>query len=97
VLARGGIIGSYFLGGVYRSYLKMDDGTSDNRVTKGKDPYKAFTFSPVLAVGAEYQLSERVSIRAVPTVRYSITSMVDAPINEYLWSCGLSVGYYRRF
>jgi Outer membrane protein beta-barrel domain len=67
--------------------------TSDKtRRTRSKDAtdYNLFNASALVLVGAEYTVSAKWSARVEPNFNYTLTSLIDAPIDARLWSAGIN-------
>jgi hypothetical protein len=95
--ASAGIMPGYLLAVVNKSSITYNNGAVKSFRGEGTDGYSRFAFAAIAGIGVEYGLSARAILSATPTFRYSLTKSVDAPIEEHLWSAGLSVGYARRF
>ncbi|MBC8046234.1 MAG: hypothetical protein H7Y00_05515, partial [Fimbriimonadaceae bacterium] len=92
-----GVIANYFL--QYRNIetLKYDDGhTTNSSVEINNYDVRPFTFSPFIAAGVLYHLTEKIDISLEPTFRYGITKLnrEDDPISEHLWNVGVNAGIF---
>lgn len=50
----------------------------------------------IAGLGVQYDLFDKLYIKAEPTYRRSIASIIDAPIKSYLYSTGLELGVFYR-
>lgn len=48
------------------------------------------------SAGVLYNFNSKFRVLLIPSFQHSLTSLVSAPINGYLWSAGLNVGGYYR-
>ncbi|MFZ1664123.1 MAG: outer membrane beta-barrel protein [Flavobacteriales bacterium] len=55
--------------------------------------YRQVNLSAIGSLGANYQLAERSYLQLEPTFRYNLFSIVDSPVNTYLWSGGLNLTF----
>jgi hypothetical protein len=94
--AGAGLTSSILLSVTAKSYVTYADGSKkSSRTTDHITDYKTIMFAATVNLAAEYELSSKSMIRIAPTYRHGLNSIVNAPINGYLWSYGLNVGYYR--
>lgn len=75
----------YYLNRTEKS--QSSDGSSYNR----------FNISPMVSIGLDYRLTDKMSLRIEPTFRYGLLKIIDSPITAYLFNAGLNVGYYIGF
>lgn len=70
-------------------------GSSRQRHTD-KSKQSGFSISPMLSLGARYQLKSNLCLSIEPIFRYGVLPFKDAPISETLWNAGLnfSARYY---
>jgi hypothetical protein len=95
-LAAGlGLTASVFLTSSGKSYLKYADGSKSTSRSTDRSVFKDIMLAPTVSLGLDYKLSQKSMLRMAPTYRYGVTTIVDAPINGFLWSYGLNLGYYR--
>jgi hypothetical protein len=74
---------------------------AQNETTKYKHDtnygYNKLNISPTISVGIDYKINNNMNLRIEPTFRYGILSIIDAPIQGYLYNGGLNVSYYVGF
>ena len=50
--------------------------------------------SPMLSLGIDYKINDKMNLRVEPTARFGVLSVLDGSIKEYLYSGGLNLSYY---
>jgi hypothetical protein len=76
--------------GVYE-YAGGNTGKNTERSTYN---YKKINISPLISLGTDYKINDKMYLRAEPTIRYGMLKNTDSPITEHLWSAGLNIGFY---
>lgn len=76
--------------------LYFSDKT-DRSTSSDGNKYNNMNISPMVSLGIDYHLSNKMSLRVEPTFRYGLLKIIDAPVTAYLFSAGLNVGYYVKF
>ncbi|MCX7743653.1 MAG: PorT family protein [Flavobacteriales bacterium] len=95
-LISGGIITNVFIketqtiSKFYMNYIETE--TTDTEFD-----YKRINLSPMLGLGIDYRITQRMNLRIEPVFRYGILKIIDAPITGYLYNVGLNIGYYVGF
>ncbi len=57
--------------------------------------YNKTNLTPMVSIGLKYNITDRMSLRAEPTFRYSVLNIDDKSYRAtYFWSAGLNVGVY---
>jgi len=93
-LAGAGIVANFLASSTLRTVYKQSNGDeSYGKITNTSD-YKRFNLSPMVSVGVDYQLNERVHLRLEPTFRYGVLKIADAPITMLVWNAGLNASCY---
>ena len=82
-----------FLSQETKSYSEYSDGRKEagTFTTVG---YNAINLSFTAGIGYRARFSDKFFFKLEPKYRYSITSIIDAPIRGYLFSVGLDIGFY---
>jgi opacity protein-like surface antigen len=70
------------------------DGSTEKRRSSSTAGFNKIDLSPMISVGADYKLNNKVHVFAEPTFRYGLIRVKDAPVTEKLWNAGLNVGVY---
>jgi len=73
--------------GEKREKKKADQGYSFNRIN----------ISPLISVGIDYTVTDKLNLRCEPIVRYGAIQIIDAPVTSYLWNVGMSFSCYYKF
>jgi len=67
-----------------------------------QDGVEAFNFNRfhlvgIFSVGVNFSVSEKVQLFGQPTLRYHLTQLADAAIEEHLFNYGIEIGARRKF
>lgn len=100
-LLSAGVVTNVLVGGTLTSRLHYLDGSVDkNRSNFVKDDpiteYNRINFMPVVNIGVNYDINEKLLVRIAPTFSYGVRSVANTPISEYLWNCGVNAGCYIK-
>jgi hypothetical protein len=72
---------------------KLSGPKGDTRSTYNRtEEFNRFNFTPQISAGISYDMTEKMQLKILPTFRYGIVRIIDAPITGHLWSAGLNVG-----
>lgn len=94
-LASAGLAANIFLKETQRHVLEKADGKKDRSKTTPSNDYQKLNISPIMGVGIDYRLNNRMNMRLEPMFRYGILKIInDKPITGYLYSGGLNIGLY---
>jgi hypothetical protein len=77
----------FFLNGKGKTVLKYDDRVERDSYELNGD-FNKVNFIGVVGFGIERNISSKLTFQFEPTLRYSLTPVFDAPINEYFYSIG---------
>lgn len=55
--------------------------------------YEPFNLIPFLSLGLDYQLNDKMRLSAMPSARYGLLNIHDAPISGRIYSAGLQLGW----
>ncbi|HTB07452.1 MAG TPA: outer membrane beta-barrel protein [Bacteroidia bacterium] len=77
--------------------LDYSDGTTTSSTEKTNNGFSTINLQAIAGVGTRYDLSRKLYIMVEPTFNYSINSIVQAPIREYLYSFGLNTSVSWKF
>jgi opacity protein-like surface antigen len=58
--------------------------------------FSRINLSMLIGAGLNYNVSEKMFLKAEPIYTRSITSIVNAPVKSYLYSVGLNLGVYYK-
>ena len=73
--------------------LYYENETPERSNQTSPTDYEKFNITPFVGAGVEYQLNERMSLNVMPTVRYGVLNIIDAPITPKLYNGGLQFGW----
>lgn len=89
-----GFVTEFLVSATQTSLVSYADGSKERETQKSQYDYRTVNFSPQLSVGADYRINQRMGVLVEPTFRFGTVNIIDAPVNAYLWSCGLNLSYY---
>lgn len=92
-IASAGIATNVFINETQTNVWVYPDKT-DKETHKTAFGYKKFNISPMLSLGLDYKINNRMKLRIEPIVRYGMLPIIDAPITGSLYNSGLNIGYY---
>ena len=73
---------------------KYADGKTEKRSQSSKDGFKSVDISPLISLGIQYKLNDKMHLLTEPTFRYGLIKTKDAPVTENLWNAGLNIVFY---
>ena len=76
--------------------LFQKENSSFTNVVKGNSDFSKINFATILNLGIQNDLSKSWYFKSEMIYRQSIMPSMKAPINQYLYSFGLNVGFYYR-
>jgi len=89
-----GLMTNFLLNVKQSGTYEYADGKTEKKSQSSKSGFKNVDISPVVSVGIDYKLNNKIHLFAEPTFRYGIIRTKDAPVTENLWSAGLNIGFY---
>ena len=89
-----GFTTSLLLSNKQTAIYEYADGSTEKRRSSSTAGFNKIDVSPVISVGADYKLNNKVHVFAESTFRYGLIKIKDAPVKENLWNAGLNVGFY---
>jgi hypothetical protein len=89
-----GITTNIFIGETQTNILKYSDGNTDKRTQSTPYNYNKVDISPIISLGINYKINDKMNLRVEPTFRYGVLKIIDSPVTGYLWNAGLNIGYY---
>lgn len=87
-----GVSPSIFISQKLNSILEYSDGHVDKSMHTGRTDFERINLKANVGLGFTYDLTKKLYYKIEPSYRRSITSIVNAPIKEYLYSIGLNIG-----
>ena len=89
-LASLGIMPGVLLKSTHIMEGKNQAGDKSSSSYDQTDDFEKFALSPIISIGAEYAISKKLILRAEPTFRYGLLTIIDAPVSAHLWNAGLN-------
>ena len=87
-----GFMTSFLLNVKHTINLEYSNGNSEKETQSTTSGFKNVDISPMLSVGIDYKLNNKIHLLAEPTFRYGVLITRDVPVTENLWSAGLNIG-----
>lgn len=88
-----GFITNFFLAETDYTTLEIDEAKKIKN-QKSHYNYNIVNVSPMLSLGIDYKINNKMNLRIEPTVRFGALKIIDAPLTAYLYNAGLNVSYY---
>jgi hypothetical protein len=89
-----GFLTNFLLNVKQTTNYEYANGKTEKKSQSSKSGFNKVDFSPMVSVGVDYKLTNKIHLLAEPTFRYGAVKTKDAPVTENLWSAGLNVGFY---
>ncbi len=78
------------------SVLEYNDGHSEKNNSVIHSGFSRINLAVIGGFGINYNLTNRFNFRLEPVYRRSLTSIIKAPVKDYLYSAGLNVGIFYK-
>jgi hypothetical protein len=78
------------------SYEFSPDSTQE-KSQSSTSRFNTIDISPMVSIGIDYTLNNRMHLIAEPTFRYGLIKTSNTPVAENLYSAGLNLGIYYAF
>ena len=75
-------------------HYEYSNGNTEKKSQSSTSGFNQVDISPMLSVGVDYKLNNKIHLYAEPTCRYGVVKTKDAPVVENLWNAGLNFGFY---
>ncbi|NCA84018.1 MAG: hypothetical protein EOM83_00410 [Clostridia bacterium] len=89
-----GLSPSIFLDNKHIFEIKYDNGESKKQQTENPIDAKSVNLIMLAGIGADYVVTNRLSVRIEPVYRRSLTAINGDPMQLYPWSVGVNVGLF---
>jgi hypothetical protein len=89
-----GFMTNFLLNVKQTTNYEYSNGKTEKKSQSSKSGFNKVDFSPMVSVGVDYKLTNKIYLLADPTFRYGAVKTKDAPVTENLWSAGLNIGFY---
>lgn len=93
-IANAGIAANIFMNETQTRVFEYIDGRRDKQTNPTTTNYKRISISPIVGLGIDYKINNRMKLRIEPMIKYGIIPIIDAPVTGYLYSGGLNISYY---
>ena len=91
-----GFMTNFLLNVKQTNNFEYSNGTTEKKTQSSTSEFKKIDISPMISVGVDYKLNNKIHLLVEPTFRYGIIKTKDAPVSEKLWNAGLNVGFYHE-
>ncbi len=91
-----GISTNLFLTQMTTTYYEYENGETKRNRSFYNNGFNRINLACVGGFGIGFDISEKMYMQIEPTYRRSLFSVIDAPINGYLFSFGVNAGVYYR-
>ena len=71
--------------------FKYSDGKTEKRSQSSTTGFNTIDISPMVNMGVDYKLTEKIHLSAEHTFRFGLSKTKDAPVIEKLWNAGLAL------
>jgi hypothetical protein len=85
-----------FLKHTRTSTLEYNNGKEKKEFVSDNSGFNKVNFAAVAGLGMEYDITDKLRLRAEPIYRHSLGSIIDTPIKSYLYSAGVNFGIYSK-
>ena len=89
-----GVTTNLFILETIKGIYEYEDGSTERSSGKTYYNYNRINISPMISAGIDWEMENQKHLKIEPTFRYGIIQVIDAPVTDYLWNAGLSIGYY---
>ena len=87
-----GVMTNFLLNIKQTAKYEYANGITEKKSQSSKSGFKTVDISPMISVGIDYKLNNKIHLLAEPTYRYGVVKTKDAPVTEHLWNVGLNLG-----
>jgi hypothetical protein len=94
LIAAAGITANILLKTTVTGVYEYPDGKTEKNTRQSVYNYRKINISPMISLGADYRINDKMYLRAEPTFRYAMLKITNTPVTEHLWSAGLNIGFY---
>ena len=93
-ITSAGFMTNFLLNVKQTSNYQYSDGKTEKKTQATTSGFKKIDISPMISVGIDYRLTQKIHFMAEPTFRYGVIKPKDAPVTEKLSNAGLNMGFY---
>jgi len=91
-ISSAGFITNFLIGAKQSINYKYSDGKKEKKNQSSTSGYNKIDISPMVSIGIDYKLTDKIHLSAEPTFRFGLSKTKDAPVKEKLWNAGLVIG-----
>lgn len=92
-ISSAGFLTNFLIHEKQTTNYKYTDGRKEKRNQFSTSDFNKIDISPMLSVGIDYKLTNRIHLSTEPTFRFGLIKTKDAPVKEKLWNVGLVFGF----
>ncbi len=96
LLSSVGFITNWLLQVKQSTVLAYADGRTESRKQSSREDFNRLDLSPIVSVGIDYRVSDKLYLSVEPTFRYGLLKTAESTIAEHLWSAGVQFGIYQK-
>jgi hypothetical protein len=93
-ITSAGFMTNFLLNVKQTSNYQYTDGKTEKKTQSTTSGFKKADIAPMLSIGIDYRLTNKIHLIAEPTFRFGVLKIKDAPVSEKLWNAGLNLGFY---
>lgn len=91
-----GVASNLLLNVKTKSKYEYADGHNEHDIESSSYNYKKFDLAPMLGVGINYRMNNKLLLSIEPTFRYSVLPTTETAIRERFWSVGVNAGLFYK-
>ncbi len=92
-----GLMTNFLLNVKQTANYEYNNGSTEKKTQSSTSGFNKIDISPMMSIGIDYKLNNKIHLIAEPTFRYGIIKIKDAPVAERLWNAGLNFSCYYVF
>lgn len=98
IISSAGVMTGFLVNVKTTMNYKYGDGKTEKKNRSSTSGFNKVDLSPMVGIGVDYKLTDKIHLSAEPTFRFGLIKTVDAPIKENLWNAGVvfSVSYHLK-
>lgn len=89
-----GFMTNFLLNTKHTANYEYSNGSTEKKTESSSIKFNKIDISPMMSIGVDYKLNNKIHISAEPTFRYGVIKIKDAPVAERLWNAGLNFSCY---
>ena len=94
-IATAGFAANFLIEEKETTVMKFSEKTKKETYIRTSPYNNKFNISPVIGAGVEYNITNKISIRAIPNFKYGLMKIYDNPyMTTHLWNAGIDIGIF---